>query len=298
MKLCSHSLVGPVSITVFAKSDQEPSLTHNKMVLIRPEETDSPEAHHEDGAGMSNSLIYDPESLRVEDSSPSPVPSTSVHTIECLDKPEVVMLRLQGRSQQITPRMSLTDHHHQHHPGVCGDDADQVANCDPSMQQAIPRKPGQLDAGETALHVFAELTISPPENQKVHKPVEPHGSVPFYQLFSFADSIDYFLMVVGTFGAIIHGAALPVFFLFFGKLLNGFGANSNNPHYAAHIVAKVGESITIIHDHNPHIQCFPSTSAQSIALHCFMKENFLARGFSCPLLYPAMLMRNLRANIQ
>jgi len=29
-----------------------------------------------------------------------------------------------------------------------------------------------------------------------------------------------------------------------------------------------------------------------------MKENFLARGFMCPLLYPAMLMRNLRANIQ
>jgi hypothetical protein len=224
--------------------------------------------------------------------------------IECLDKPEVVMLRLQGRSQQITPRMSLTDHHHQHehqhqhHPGVCGDDADQVADCDPSMQQVIPRKLGQLDAGETALHVFAELTTSPPENQKVHKPVEPHGSVPFYQLFSFADSIDYFLMVVGTFGAIIHGAALPVFFLFFGKLLNGFGANSNNPHYAAHIVAKVGESKTIIHDHNPYIQCFSSTSAQSIALHCFMKENFLARGFMCPLLYPAMLMRNLRANIQ
>lgn len=244
MKLWSHySLVGSVSTTLFAKFDQEAS-SHKKMVLIRPEETDPSEAHCE---GMPTSLICDPESLRVEDSSPSPVQSTSVQVIECLDKPEVVMLRLQGRSQQITPGMSLTGnyHHHHHHRGVYGDDADQEANGDPSRQQVIPRKPRQLDAGETALHVFAEQTTSPPANQKLQKPDEPHGSVPFYQLFSFADSFDYFLMVVGTFGAVIHGAALPVFFLFFGKLLNGFGANSNNPHYAAHIVAKVGESTTI-----------------------------------------------------
>ena len=90
--------------------------------------------------------------------------------------------------------------------------------------------------GETALHVFADLKTAEPKKEKK---AEPSDAVPLYQLFSFADPFDYLLMAIGTVGAIAHGAALPVFFLFFGKLLNGFGANSNNPHQAAHVVAKV-----------------------------------------------------------
>lgn len=53
--------------------------------------------------------------------------------------------------------------------------------------------------------------------------------VPFYKLFSFADKYDYLLMFVGTIGAVIHGAAMPVFFVFFGELINGFGKNQRNP---------------------------------------------------------------------
>ncbi|CAK9262844.1 unnamed protein product [Sphagnum jensenii] len=41
-------------------------------------------------------------------------------------------------------------------------------------------------------------------------------SVALYQLFSFAEPCDYLLMVVGMIGALAHGAAIPVFFLFFG----------------------------------------------------------------------------------
>jgi len=39
-------------------------------------------------------------------------------------------------------------------------------------------------------------------------------------------------------GALAHGAAIPVFFLFFGRLLHGFGSNPNNRHQAAHVVSK------------------------------------------------------------
>ena len=51
----------------------------------------------------------------------------------------------------------------------------------------------------------------------------PPPSVPFYRLFQYADALDVVLMIAGTVGAMVHGAALPVFFLFFGDLTNSLG---------------------------------------------------------------------------
>ncbi|KAI3983521.1 hypothetical protein MKX01_038941, partial [Papaver californicum] len=53
-------------------------------------------------------------------------------------------------------------------------------------------------------------------------------TLPFYKLFSFADKFDCLLMSIGTLGAIIHGSAMPVFFLLFGQMVNGFGKNQND----------------------------------------------------------------------
>ncbi|XP_042488559.1 ABC transporter B family member 19 [Macadamia integrifolia] len=53
-------------------------------------------------------------------------------------------------------------------------------------------------------------------------------NLPFYQLFSFADKYDWCLMIAGSLGAVIHGSAMPVFFLLFGDLVNGFGKNQSN----------------------------------------------------------------------
>ncbi|XP_043704920.1 ABC transporter B family member 19-like [Telopea speciosissima] len=53
-------------------------------------------------------------------------------------------------------------------------------------------------------------------------------SLPFYQLFSFADKYDCCLMIAGSLGAVVHGSAMPVFFLLFGDLVNGFGKNQSN----------------------------------------------------------------------
>ncbi|XP_058187535.1 ABC transporter B family member 19-like [Rhododendron vialii] len=50
-------------------------------------------------------------------------------------------------------------------------------------------------------------------------------SVPFYELFSFADKYDWFLMILGTVGAIVNGSSMPVFFVLLGDMLNGFGKN-------------------------------------------------------------------------
>ncbi|CAA2995558.1 ABC transporter B family member 1 [Olea europaea subsp. europaea] len=60
------------------------------------------------------------------------------------------------------------------------------------------------------------------------KPGSPTPSVGIGELFRFADGLDYFLMTIGTIGAIVHGSSLPLFLRFFADLVNSFGSNANN----------------------------------------------------------------------
>ncbi|KAE9459308.1 hypothetical protein C3L33_08798, partial [Rhododendron williamsianum] len=62
--------------------------------------------------------------------------------------------------------------------------------------------------------------------------------VPFLKLFAFADTYDCFLMSVGSVGACINGASVPVFFVFFGKIINVMGMAYLFPAAASHRVAK------------------------------------------------------------
>ncbi|CAM6102631.1 unnamed protein product [Calypogeia fissa] len=78
-------------------------------------------------------------------------------------------------------------------------------------------------AVETAKAENGELTAADEVKLPADEPM-----VPFLRLFSFADSFDYVLMTLGSLGAIVHGAALPIMFLFLGKLLNGLGGGSSN----------------------------------------------------------------------
>ncbi|KAJ4707471.1 ABC transporter B family protein [Melia azedarach] len=80
----------------------------------------------------------------------------------------------------------------------------------------------------------AEATKTlPPEAEK-----KKEQSLPFFQLFSFADKYDWFLMSFGSIGAVIHGSAMPVFFLLFGEMVNGFGKNQTDIHKMTHEVCK------------------------------------------------------------
>lgn len=63
-------------------------------------------------------------------------------------------------------------------------------------------------------------------------------TLPFYQLFSFADKYDYMLMSLGSLGAVIHGSSMPVFFLLFGQMVNGFGKNQSNLNAMVNEVSK------------------------------------------------------------
>ncbi|KAM5568509.1 ABC transporter B family member 4-like [Rosa sericea] len=53
-------------------------------------------------------------------------------------------------------------------------------------------------------------------------------AVPFFKLFSFADSMDYLLMSVGTIGAIGNGICMPLMTIIMGDVINSFGESGNS----------------------------------------------------------------------
>lgn len=67
-------------------------------------------------------------------------------------------------------------------------------------------------------------------NNEDHKKKETEATkvVPFYKLFSFADSTDVILMIIGTISAIGNGVCLPMLSILFGELTDAFGRNQSN----------------------------------------------------------------------
>ncbi|EFJ12488.1 ATP-binding cassette transporter [Selaginella moellendorffii] len=62
-------------------------------------------------------------------------------------------------------------------------------------------------------------------------------SVAFYKLFSFADGLDLFLMLLGSFGAVGNGIAMPLMTIIFGQLTNAFGESAGNTSQVVDTVA-------------------------------------------------------------
>ncbi|KAL9676877.1 hypothetical protein QQ045_005098 [Rhodiola kirilowii] len=87
------------------------------------------------------------------------------------------------------------------------------------------------------------LPTSIPHDVEVEKPLETNVkeqasteskkneestySVPFYKLFSFADSTDWLLMAFGTFGAAGNGICMPLMTVIFGEVIDSFGGTAN-----------------------------------------------------------------------
>ncbi|XP_077218377.1 ABC transporter B family member 21-like isoform X2 [Tasmannia lanceolata] len=58
---------------------------------------------------------------------------------------------------------------------------------------------------------------------KIKGEQENKNSIPFYKLFSLADSTDVVLMIIGSVAAIANGAAMPLMTLLLGQVVNSFG---------------------------------------------------------------------------
>lgn len=74
--------------------------------------------------------------------------------------------------------------------------------------------------------------------------VDDHGrdnktnqKVSFYKLFTFADTLDVSLMIIGIISAIANGMSQPIMTLILGRLINAFG--NTDPHHTLKEVSKV-----------------------------------------------------------
>ena len=77
------------------------------------------------------------------------------------------------------------------------------------------------------------------KNKKKEEEKEEKGkSVPFLKLFSFADSYDYVLMLVGIIGSMGNGIGMPLMTVIFGQVINTFGS-SPDTHDIVSKVSKV-----------------------------------------------------------
>lgn len=95
-----------------------------------------------------------------------------------------------------------------------------------------------------SLEVAMEAVKSPAVNKNEQdsdksKGDEKGNSVPFHKLFSFADSTDMLLMVVGSIGAVGSGLSMPLMTLLFGELINTFGQNQANSSNIVNLVSKI-----------------------------------------------------------
>lgn len=73
---------------------------------------------------------------------------------------------------------------------------------------------------------------------------ESNKTVPYYKLFSFADSSDYLLMFVGIVSAVGNGITKASTNIVMGEAIDAFTQNGNTKH-VVHEVSKVITSITL-----------------------------------------------------
>jgi ATP-binding cassette subfamily B (MDR/TAP) protein 1 len=77
------------------------------------------------------------------------------------------------------------------------------------------------------------------QNSQNNKGDEKTKTVPFLKLFSFADSTDTALMIVGTIAAMGSGLGMPLMTILFGQLINTFASNQANNNEVVHEISKV-----------------------------------------------------------
>ncbi|KAF9669198.1 hypothetical protein SADUNF_Sadunf14G0082900 [Salix dunnii] len=76
------------------------------------------------------------------------------------------------------------------------------------------------------------------EKQERSNEDEKTKTVPFHKLFSFADSTDAVLMIIGSIGAVGNGVCYPLMSILLGDVINTFGQNQHDKN-VVHLVSEV-----------------------------------------------------------
>ncbi|KAK6118826.1 hypothetical protein DH2020_047439 [Rehmannia glutinosa] len=95
-----------------------------------------------------------------------------------------------------------------------------------------------MDEVEHSRKQISKQNEVPGREQPSDSNAENKKTVPFFRLFAAADKTDYVLMFIGSIGACLQGAALPVFFVLFGRMINSLGSLSSDPHKFSSEVSK------------------------------------------------------------
>lgn len=74
----------------------------------------------------------------------------------------------------------------------------------------------------SAVSLSAEVEL-----QEDSKKEESTKVVPYYKLFSFADSMDILLIALGTIAAVGNGITVPLMPVLLGNIINAFGESTN-----------------------------------------------------------------------
>lgn len=101
---------------------------------------------------------------------------------------------------------------------------------------------GAIPSHEASTSKGLEVSKDGDKESEKKKRDEKTKRVPFYKLFSFADSLDILLMIIGSIGAIGNGIGTPIMTILFGDLVDSFGQNQSN----GEVVGVVSKVITQI----------------------------------------------------
>ncbi|XP_061995041.1 ABC transporter B family member 21-like isoform X2 [Rosa rugosa] len=102
------------------------------------------------------------------------------------------------------------------------------------MAEENPSDGDAITEQETPTNSHPTVMVGSNENRLDTSKSKEDGTktVPLYKLFSFADSMDYLLMSVGTISAIGNGLCMPLMAIVFGDLLTSFLETGNNKRVA------------------------------------------------------------------
>lgn len=112
-----------------------------------------------------------------------------------------------------------------------------IASADPIGAPVAPTDGPAMACAAAAVDTVESAKET--RNKKSDARVNPPESVPYFSLYKYADRLDYFYMLVGTFGGICDGLLMPISVVIVIQLVNAFVGYSTDPEQERRTARKV-----------------------------------------------------------